>query len=104
MSLPALSADDRAKALQKAIAVRQQRAELLASVKSGRLSLPEFLTLQDPVAGKTPVRRLLEALPSIGRVRAEQIMKEIGVPDGRRVQGLGSRQRRLLIERFPARG
>ena len=46
------------------------------------------------------VSALLEALPGVGKVRARQIMEEIGISESRRVRGLGSNQIAALVERF----
>ena len=37
---------------------------------------------------------MLESLPGVGKVKARQIMEDIGIADNRRVQGLGAQQRR----------
>lgn len=44
---------------------------------------------------------LLESLPGVGRVKARQIMDEVGIAESRRVRGLGPNQVAALIERFP---
>jgi ribosomal protein S13 len=55
---------------------------------------------QDEIVGKMKVSALLEALPGVGKVRARQIMEEIGISESRRVRGLGTNQVAALIERF----
>jgi ribosomal protein S13 len=55
---------------------------------------------EDDVIGKMKVSALLEALPGVGKVRARQIMEEIGISESRRVRGLGTNQIAALIERF----
>ncbi len=50
--------------------------------------------------GKMKVSALLEALPGVGKVRARQIMEEIGISESRRVRGLGSNQIAALVKRF----
>jgi DNA uptake protein ComE-like DNA-binding protein len=102
MALPALSPEARAEALQKAVRTRRERADVLAGLKSGELVLAAVLERTDDVVGKTPVQQLLRALPGIGAVRAQQLMAELHVPAGRRVRGLGPRQREKLIGLFPA--
>lgn len=104
VALPQLSAEVRAAALDKAMAVRRERGEILGSLKSGAISLPDVLEREDTVVGKTSVRRLLEALPGIGKVRAEKLMAEVGISDSRRVQGLGPRQRERLLELLASQG
>lgn len=102
MALPQLSAEARLEALQKAAVARRERSELLGALKAGTLALPDVLAREDDVTGKTPVRRLLEALPGIGKVRAERIMTDLGIAESRRVKGLGPRQREALLELLPA--
>ena len=46
------------------------------------------------------VSALLESLPGVGRVRARQIMDEVGISESRRVRGLGANQVAALIARF----
>ncbi|GHB25888.1 MULTISPECIES: integration host factor, actinobacterial type [Streptomyces] len=102
MALPILSAEARAGALQQAVAVRKERADLLADIKDGKVSLRDVLGREDPVVARIRVRRLLEALPRIGKIRAGQILREFGISETRRVQGLGTRQRERLLALFPA--
>jgi ribosomal protein S13 len=46
------------------------------------------------------VSALLESLPGVGRVRARQIMQEVGISESRRVRGLGQNQISALLSRF----
>ncbi|MFD9502363.1 integration host factor, actinobacterial type [Streptomyces sp. NPDC060035] len=101
MALPNLSAEARASALKRAVAVRQERADLLAAIKDGKVSLQDVLGRDDPVVARIPVRRLLESLPRIGKIRAGQIVKEFGISETRRVHGLGTRQKERLLALFP---
>lgn len=102
MALPALTAEARAEALKKAVAVRKERGEVLAQLKAGKVSLKEVLEREgDAVVGKTYVKRLLESLPGIGKVRAGQLLNDLEISERRRVQGLGARQKDRLLEIFP---
>ena len=101
MALPALSAEARAEAVRKAAAVRLERGKLLARLKAGSVSLKEVLEREDDVVGRTRVRRLLESLPGISKVRAGQLMHDLGVSERRRVKGLGHRQKERLLDLFP---
>ncbi|MFH0246356.1 integration host factor, actinobacterial type [Streptomyces sp. HK10] len=100
MSLPSLTPEQRAAALEKATAVRKQRAAVLDDLKQGKRTLEEVLTTDSEVIAKIKVRRLLEALPGIGKIRADQIMKELAVSRERRIQGLGTRQKERLLAQF----
>ncbi|MGW0556745.1 integration host factor, actinobacterial type [Streptomyces sp. NPDC002926] len=101
MALPALTAEARAEALKKAVAVRKERGELMAALKAGELPLVTLLAREDAVVGKIRVRRLLESLPGIGSVRAGQLLASLGISETRRVQGLGPAQRIRLLALFP---
>jgi ribosomal protein S13 len=46
------------------------------------------------------VSSVLESLPGVGKVRAQKTMEELDISATRRVRGLGSKQRQLLLDRF----
>lgn len=100
MPLPPLSPEQRADALNKAAAARKARADLKDRLKKGDVTLAELLDAgeSDEVVGKMRVAAVLESLPGIGKVRAERLMRELGISDTRRVRGLGGNQRRALLE------
>jgi hypothetical protein len=102
VALPPLSDEQRAAALEKAAAARRARAEVKNRLKYSQGSLGDVIRegQQDEIVGKMKVSALLEALPGVGKVRARQIMEEIGISESRRVRGLGSNQIAALIERF----
>lgn len=52
------------------------------------------------VVGKMRVSALLESMPGVGRVRARQLMEDIGISATRRVRGLGQNQVSALLEHF----
>ena len=54
----------------------------------------------DDVVGKLKVVALLESLPGVGKVKARQVMEEIGIAETRRVEGLGAQQRQALLEQL----
>jgi transposase len=102
VALPPLTPEQRAAALEKAAAARRARAEVKNRLKYSQGSLAEVIRegQADDVVGKMKVSALLEALPGVGKVRARQIMTEIGISESRRVRGLGTNQVAALIERF----
>ena len=83
MALPDLTPEQRAANLAKAAAARHARAELLETCR------------------RLPVRSLLKALPGLGNAKVAKIMEELGIPEKRRVAGLGARQREALAEAVP---
>ncbi|MPY95538.1 MAG: integration host factor [Acidimicrobiia bacterium] len=101
---PALTADQRQAALEKAAEARRVRAELKERLKMGSISLSELFDQAetDDIIGKLKVLALLESLPGIGKVKARRVMEEIGISESRRVRGLGEQQRKALLEQFPS--
>ncbi len=102
MALPQLTAEQRAAALEKAAAARRVRAELKERLKRGGTDLKQVLTDSDndEILGKMKVSALLEALPKVGKVKAQEIMTELEIAPTRRLRGLGDRQRKALLARF----
>ena len=104
VALPQLTEEQRAAALEKAAAARKVRAELKDRLKRGGTNLKEVLTQSDSneILGKMKVSALLEALPGVGKVRAQQIMERLEIAPSRRLRGLGERQRKALLADFDA--
>jgi hypothetical protein len=102
VALPPLTPEQRAAALEKAAAARRARAEIKNRLKYSQGSLGEVIRegQNSDVIGKMKVSALLEALPGVGKIRAKQIMDEIGISESRRVRGLGSNQIAALEKRF----
>jgi len=102
VALPPLTPEQRASALEKAALARRERAEVKNRLKYGQGSLAEVIRdgQGNDVVGKMKVSALLESLPGVGKVRAKQIMTEIGISETRRVRGLGTHQISALVERF----
>ncbi|AAK45698.1 integration host factor MIHF [Mycobacterium tuberculosis] len=102
VALPQLTDEQRAAALEKAAAARRARAELKDRLKRGGTNLTQVLkdAESDEVLGKMKVSALLEALPKVGKVKAQEIMTELEIAPTRRLRGLGDRQRKALLEKF----
>lgn len=106
MALPTLSPEQRAAALQKAAEARKARAAVKEKLKHGEISLSDILKAAegDDVVGKMKVSAVLEALPGIGKVRAQQTMTKLKIAESRRVRGLGENQKRALQDEFNSLG
>jgi len=102
VALPQLTDEQRAAALEKAAAARKARAELKDKLKSGDITLKQVLSKADvdDIIGKTKVSAILEALPKIGKVKAQEIMANLEIAPTRRLRGLGDRQRDALLAHF----
>ncbi|MBV7411971.1 integration host factor, actinobacterial type [Dermabacteraceae bacterium P13115] len=106
MALPPLTPEQRAEALKKAAEARRERAAVKARLKesAGRRGEEIKKVLKDAetneIIGKLKVAALLESLPGVGKVKAQQIMEDIGISPTRRIRGLGSHQADKLVEHF----
>jgi len=102
VALPSLTPEQRAAALEKAAAARKARAALKVRLKSSGTRLGDVLAdgADDEVIGKMKVVAVLEAMPGVGKVRAARIMQRLEISPSRRVRGLGSKQRKALVEEF----
>jgi len=102
VALPQLTPEQRAEALAQSAVARRERAAVKNRLKYAQGLLSEVIAdgKNNEIVGKMKVSALLEALPGVGKVRARQIMEEIGISESRRVRGLGTNQVAALIERF----
>lgn len=101
MALPNLSEADRQSALKKAAEARAKRAAVRADIKAGKIGFAEVLKrADDPIIARMKVSALLESLPGFGKAKAARVMDELEISESRRVQGLGARQREMLLERL----
>lgn len=102
MALPSLTPEQRTAALEKAAAARKARAALKVRLKSSGTRLDDVLAdgTGDEVIGKMKVVAVLEAMPGVGKVRAQKIMERLEISPSRRVRGLGTKQREALVKEF----
>lgn len=93
MPAPTMTPEQRAAALEKARVVRAQRSELTKKLSMGIMSADDALKkADDPVIGRMKVKSFVNSLPGYGKVKTEKLMEELGIPEGRRIQGLGTKQ------------
>jgi len=89
--------------LEKAGAARRQRAEVKDKLKMGALSLSELFEATDRgdesgnMLAKLKVVSVLESLPGVGKVNAKRLLKGLDISDGRRLGGVGDKQRERLL-------
>lgn len=93
-----LTDDDRALATVNARKARTKRMNLKSDLKSGRITLNEFMC--HPDAERIKVKDMLKSMPGIGESKASRIMLAIDIDGSRRVKGLGCRQRAAILEHF----
>ena len=98
---PEISEGRRAEALELATEARSKRRKLLEDVRSGRYDLTDILEMEDKgdkIAGRTKVSSILMAIPGIGKAKTSLIMEGCKIPNKKRIQGLGKRQRASLCD------
>jgi len=102
VALPPLTPEQRAAALEKAAAARKARAALKVRLKNQGVTLAEVLDSgeTDEAVGKMKVVAVLEAMPKVGKVRAQKLMASLEISPARRVRGLGAKQREALLKEF----
>ena len=68
-------------------------------VKAGEMSLEVFFELADEEECVAQMRAidLISALPAIGEVKANRIMRDASIAQTRRIRGLGPKQRAELF-------
>lgn len=102
MALPEQTTEDKTAALDAAKKARRERQNLVVKIREGELTVPDVLEMadydRDGVVGKTKVQKVISSLPGFGPVRTSQVMSEVGIPETRRLRGLGPRQRQALLD------
>src|SRR3954465_4345421 len=92
VALPPLTPEQRQAALEKAAASRRERAEVKNRLKHSGATLVEVVNEAEhnEVIAKMRVSELLQSMPGIGKVRAQQVMEKLKISSTRRVRGLGA--------------
>lgn len=98
--LPQLTPEQRSRNLEAAKEARRRRAALRARMKSGELA--PAAALDDPDALRMNVRQFLASVEGVGKRGAEVIAETLGIPENRRVRGLGPHQREAMLDMLEA--
>ena len=99
MALPQMTEEQRKEALAKAAETRRKRSEVREKLKTGKLTAKKALAKRsDPIIGKIKVSQFIQSFPGFGKAKAAKIMEEIGIPENRRLAGLGDNQVAKLLE------
>ncbi|MDP8958122.1 MAG: hypothetical protein M3N51_02750 [Actinomycetota bacterium] len=99
---PALDPERRRAALDKAQQARRVRAEQKELLKTGSVTLSELFERaqsDDFIAGMK-IDSVLSSLPGVGKIRAKRALESHGIPENRRIRGLGERQKASLLQEF----
>ncbi len=102
-SPPALTPEQRQRALEKAARARRVRADVKGRLKLGALTLPELFERAEgddeeaEMLSKLKVLAAVESLPSVGKVNARRLMAALEINESRRIGGVGRKQRAALL-------
>ena len=94
---PALSAEQRKENLEKGLEVRRARAAIKNAIKAQTKTIE--WALEQPECQGMYVKQLIMSVPMFGRKRTEKVMKELGIPDNRRVRGMNEVKKQQLLWR-----
>ena len=100
---PVRSPSQRMEALQKANAIRSQRAQLKKELKSGELDIVEVFQAPPEFLKTAKVIDLLLVVPKFGRVKAARVLTRCRISQAKTVGGLSERQRTELFETLEKR-
>jgi hypothetical protein len=95
---PTRSAAQRQSALERANAIRVQRAALKRDLKAGERRLADVLAKPADWVLTAKVHDLLVCVPGIGAVKANRILQQCRVSGSKTVGGLSDRQRSELVQ------
>jgi hypothetical protein len=87
-------------ALERANVVRTERARLKREMKAGRVLVADLLADPPEFIETMKVWDLLVAVPKLGRVKVNAMLRKEAVSPAKTVGGLSVRQRALLVERL----
>jgi guanylate kinase len=99
---------DRAAGSRAAVAARRARAEVKRQISARErtaLDVAETAWAGEPASPEATLRvtDLLKSVPSLGPLRTERVMADLGISPSKRVGGLGSRQRAVLRDYLAGR-
>ncbi len=102
MPLPEMTDEQRERALERAAYARRARAEMKELLSTGSLTFAEVLQRaeEDDIIAGTKIAAVVAALPGMGKVTTKRLLEELDIAPNRRIRGLGSRQRKELLDRF----
>lgn len=85
---------------QKAVQTRKERAETKAKIKDGTLSITDVLdkTKDNDIIGRIKLVQLFYSLPRIGKKKADELIKKLGIDPDKRLSSLKDREKEEIKE------
>jgi S13-like protein len=97
VAAPERSLVQRMEALERANAIRTQRAQLKRDLKAGRASIHLLLMEPPDYIETAKVFDMLLAVPKYGRVKVNKVLQVCRISPSKTIGGLSERQRAELI-------
>ena len=93
---------DRKLAIAGAFAMRCEMSQVLLDIASGNLNLSDVLIKNADHAAtqRLYVVKALEAIQSIGKVKARRLMADLEITEKRRIESLSVNERQLLLRKI----
>lgn len=106
MSLPPTDPSLRAKAVNAAVAARQQRAAAREALKNGTWDIHRLIreASENQALARMRVKDVVTAFPGLGPARADALLVGLKIAPDRHVGTLGVRQQERLVAALSARG
>ena len=76
--------------------IRKKRSEIKESLKTKKTSISEIFKdpeIYDKYIANMRIIEIVSSLPGIGRVKAEKMLRDMGISFCKRIGGLGKKQR-----------
>ncbi len=100
MQPPKISNRFRRRAGQKAVIARQERAKTKELIATGKIFFFDLFSDERKSISRMRLIDLLQSVPGVGKIRADQILERTKISPSRRIGGVGPRQIELLREEF----
>jgi hypothetical protein len=93
---------DRKSVIANAYSLRCEMSQVLLNVASGKLNLSDVLikNADHEATKRLYVVKVLEAIQSVGKVKARRLMADLEITEKRRIESLSNSERRALLDKF----
>jgi hypothetical protein len=93
---------DRKSVIANAYSLRCEMSQVLLNVASGKLNFSDVLikNADHEATKRLYVVKALEAIQSVGKVKARRLMADLEITEKRRIESLSNSERRALLDKF----
>lgn len=93
---------DRKSVIANAYSLRCEMSQVLLDIANGNLNLSDVLikNADHEATKRLYVVKALEAIQSVGKVKARRLMADLEITEKRRIESLSNSERQALLEKF----